>query len=317
MGRGQGSGRGGHIKVISQIETSSRDHSSHNNNSSSHLSRPCAVRRTRIHTLFTGCRDFFSALLHQIYRSQESDSPEKEENCPKSQVLQVALCTTPGVLLRYVIDLYVYSEKFLASGSKVSRERLFLIIPKLSKGWLPGHLFLSPGTVVPHSCATGQLSLAAALVWPTGVEPGRITPFPALFPPWLRADMAIFGCLLLGVACSFGQMTARAGVRSSPRASSPASGDPEVGGGGGSGWAQAGTLALGTGGRARVVLAQEEAPERAHQPASSDQGGDPRSDTTASGRRSLGRSSPWSSCSFSPGGPLSLPLASSSSSCST
>lgn len=39
---------------------------------------------------------------------------------------------------------------------------------------------------------------------------------PALFPSWLRADMAIFGCLLLGVACSFGQMTARAGVWSSP-----------------------------------------------------------------------------------------------------
>lgn len=86
-GWGQGSGRGGHTKVTSQIETSSRDHSSHNNNSSSHLSRPCAVRRTRIRTLFTGCRDFSSALLHQIYRSQESGSPEKEVNYPKSQVV--------------------------------------------------------------------------------------------------------------------------------------------------------------------------------------------------------------------------------------
>lgn len=47
------------------------------------------------------------------------------------------------------------------------------------------------------------------------------------------------------------------------------------------------------------------------------QGGDPRSDTTASGQRCLGRSSPWSSCSCSPGGRPSSPLVWSSFSCST
>lgn len=52
------------------------------------------------------------------------------------------------------------------------------------------------------------------------------------------------------------------------------------------------------------------------EPCAPHQGGDPRSDTTASGQRCLGRSSPWSSCSSSPGGRPSSPSAWSSSSCS-
>lgn len=66
------------------------------------------------------------------------------------------------------------------------------------------------------------------------------------------------------------------------------------------GWAQAGTPA-------------PSAPPDLHAP----QGGGPPSGTTASGRRCSGRSSPWSSCSCSPGGRRSSPSAWCSSSCST
>lgn len=121
-------------------------------------------------------------------------TPQKRKRIAQSpRLLQVALCTTPGVPLTYIIRLYVYSKKFLADGSEVSRESLFLIIPESPMGWSPGHLFLSPGTVAPHSCAMGWLSLVA-LQWPGGVEPGRITAFPGLPPPWLRERHGSWSC---------------------------------------------------------------------------------------------------------------------------
>lgn len=167
-------------------------------------------------------------------------------------------------------------------------------------GRSPGCLFCRQWTMVPRSGAVE--SLMVALAWPPmwsraesrPSPPPRVAPhqpravlLPTLAVSWLHLARA--GRHPALAACRHGRMPAK---------TEPPGASRRAGGWAGAGWVPG----CGHGqhpGPARQCWPRRKLPgaERACDPRPPTQGGGPHSDTTASGRRCLGRSSPWSSCS--------------------
>lgn len=177
-------------------------------------------------------------------------------------------------------------------------------------GQWPGCPSPRPGITVPQSRAMEQRSLREGLAWPAG----RIISSPCLAPPWHQPREPV---LLLTLDVLWSRMPP-------PRRGLAAWQNASRGGRvllpGPSGTApRGGPCRHCHQGPAQQRWPRRKCPraERGPRTRVPSQAGDPRSDTTASGRRCLGPSSPWSSCSCSPGGPLSSPSVWSSFSSST